>query len=71
MYGRLISFSGADPARREEAIETIRGTVIPMLRTFEGFAGYVALYDGENNRAKAIILWETAEQAEAAEAELV
>jgi len=42
-----------------------------MLRTFEGFAGYVALYDGENNRAKAILLWETAEQAEAAEAELV
>ena len=71
MYGRLISFSGADPARREEAIETIRGTVIPMLRTFDGFAGYIALYDGANNRAQAVILWETEEQAEAAEAELV
>jgi hypothetical protein len=71
MYGRLISFSGADPAKREEAIETIRGTVIPMLRTFDGYAGYVAMYDGPNNRAKAIVLWETEEQAEAAEQELV
>ena len=71
MYARLISFSGADPARRDEAAETIRGTVIPMLRTFEGYAGYVAMYDGANKRAKAIILWETQEQAEAAEAELV
>jgi hypothetical protein len=71
MYARLISFSGADPARREEAIETIRGTVIPMLRTFDGYAGYVAMYDGSNNRAKAVVLWETEEQAEAAEQELV
>jgi hypothetical protein len=29
------------------------------------------MYDGANKRAKAIILWETQEQAEAAEAELV
>lgn len=70
MYGRLVSFAGADPARRDEAIETIRGTVIPMLRTFDGYAGYVALYDGANSRAKAIVLWETEEQADAAEAEL-
>jgi hypothetical protein len=70
MYARLISFSGADPARREEAKETIRGTVIPMLRKFDGFAGYFALYDGENRRAKAIILWETEEAAESAEQEV-
>jgi hypothetical protein len=71
MYARLISFSGADPAKREEAIETIRGTVLPMLRTFEGYAGYIALYDGANSRAKGILLWETEEQAEAAEQELI
>jgi hypothetical protein len=71
MYARLISFSGADPARREEMLETIRGTVIPMLRGFDGFGGYVALYDEANERAKAIILWESEETAEAAEKDLV
>jgi hypothetical protein len=67
MYGRLISFSGADPEKRESAIEMIRGTVIPTLQGYDGYAGYIALYDAENRRAKAIILWETMEAAEAAE----
>ena|SRR5512133_289488 len=71
MYGRLISFSGADPDKREQAIETIRGTVIPMLRGYDGFAGYIALYDAQNRRAKALLLWETEEAAEEAEKELV
>ena len=26
----------------------IRGTVIPMLQSYDGFAGYIALYDEEN-----------------------
>ncbi|MGB2875210.1 MAG: hypothetical protein WBB76_07010, partial [Gaiellaceae bacterium] len=71
MYARLITFSGADPEKRERAIEMIRGTVIPMLRTYDGFAGYLGLYDSDNRRAKAIILWESKETAEAAEEELV
>lgn len=71
MYARLISFSGADPDKREQAIETIRGTVMPMLRGYDGFAGYIALYDAENRRAKALLLWETEEAAEEAEKELV
>jgi hypothetical protein len=71
MYARLISFTGADPEKRERAIQTIRETVIPMLRNYDGFAGYMALYDAENERAKAIILWDSEETAEAAETELV
>ena len=70
MYARLISFSGADPEKREGAIRTIRETVIPMLRQYDGFAGYIALYDKHNRRAKAVLLWETEEAAEAAEKEL-
>jgi hypothetical protein len=70
MYARLISFSGAKPENRDRAVETIQGTVVPMLRSFDGFAGYVALYDAAGGRAKAIILWESEETAEAAEAEL-
>ena len=67
MYARLISFSGADPERRESAIEMIRGTVIPLLQTYDGFAGYIALYDQSNRQAKAIILWESRDAADAAE----
>src|SRR5262245_55879708 len=69
MYARVISFSGADPEKRDKAEETIRGTVIPTLREYDGFAGYVALYDEGNKRARAIILWDSKETAEAAAAE--
>ena len=67
MYGRLISFSGADREKRELAIETINETVIPMLRGFDGYAGYIALYDQDNRRAKAVLLWESEQAAEEAE----
>jgi Antibiotic biosynthesis monooxygenase len=67
VYARLISFSGADPEKRERAIETIRETVIPTLREYDGFAGYLALYDRDNRRARAVILWESEEAATAAE----
>ncbi len=69
MYARLISFSGADADKRERAIQTLHETVIPTLRQYDGFAGYIALYDAENRRAKAVLLWESAETAEAAEPE--
>ena len=71
MYARLIEFSGADPEKREKAIETIRGTVIPMLRQYDGFSGYIALYDQENRRAKAVLLWDSEDAAEEAEKTLV
>ena len=70
MYARLVSFSGADPERREQVIQTIRDTVLPTLRQYDGFAGYVALYDQENRQARAVLLWESEETAEAAEPEL-
>ena len=71
MYARVIAFSGADPGKREAALEMIRGTVIPMLRSYDGFEGYISLYDEENSRAKAVILWESKEAAESAEETLV
>src|SRR5215218_6030623 len=71
MYARLIEFSGADPEKREKMIEIVRGTVIPMLREYDGFDGYLALYDAGNRRAKAVLLWESEEAAEEAEKTLV
>ena len=67
MYARVITFSGADSSKREPALAMIRGTVIPMLRTYDGFEGYISLMDADNSRAKAIILWESKEAADAAE----
>ena len=67
MYARVISFADATDDKREAAIEMIRGTVIPMLQSHDGFAGYISLYDEGNQRAKAIILWDSKEAAEAAE----
>src|SRR2546430_8839057 len=71
MYARVISFSGADSSKREPALEMIRGTVIPMLRNYDGFEGYISLFDEENSRAKAIILWESKDTADSAEETLV
>jgi hypothetical protein len=71
MYARLISFSGADADKRDVMMQTVQETVLPMLRTYDGYAGYLALYDAENARARAIILWETEDAAVAAEETLV
>ena len=70
MHARLIEFSGADADKREQMIQTIEETVLPMLRTYDGFAGYLALYDEDQRRAKAILLWETEDAAVSAEATL-
>src|SRR2546423_15662404 len=66
-----MAFWGADSGKREAALEMIRGRVIPMLRSYDGYEGYISLYDEENSRAKAIILWGTREAAESAEETLV
>jgi hypothetical protein len=66
MYARLISMSGARAENREQAIQTLRERVIPAMSQQDGYAGYVALFDAENHRAKAVVLWESREAAEAA-----
>ncbi len=51
MYARLISFSAADADKRERAIQTLHETVIPTLRQYDGFAGYIAQGRGEGDGA--------------------
>ena len=67
MYARVITFSGTDSSKREPALEMIRGTVIPMLQSYDGFQGYISLIDTDNSRSKAIILWASKDAADAAE----
>jgi hypothetical protein len=42
-----------------------------MLREYDGYAGYLAMYDEGNRRAKAVLLWESEEAAEEAEKTLL
>jgi heme-degrading monooxygenase HmoA len=70
MYGRLVEIENIDPSKREEALENLRGTVIPALKELEGFAGFISLADEGNRRARSIVLWETKENAEAAERQM-
>ena len=67
MHARLVEFSGAEAGKREQMIGTIQETVLPMLRSYDGFVGYLALYAPDKSRAKAIILWDTEEAAVSAE----
>jgi hypothetical protein len=69
MYGRLVEIDGVDPSRRDEILATMRETIIPRLKEFDGFAGFISLVDEENRRARSVILWETKEGADAAEVE--
>jgi hypothetical protein len=69
MHARLIRFTVADPEKgtRENAQQTIRDRVIPTLSEYDGFAGYLAFMDKDRTRARAVILWDSEEHAEAAE----
>jgi hypothetical protein len=67
MYARLVTMSGADAEKREKALEMINGTVIPTLREYDGYVGYIALWDKEKRDAKAILLWESEAAATSAE----
>ena len=67
MHARLISLSGAEREGSDSAVQAMREMMIPMLRTYDGYAGYMGLYDEDSGRAKGLLFWETREAAEAAE----
>jgi heme-degrading monooxygenase HmoA len=70
MYGRLVEIENLDPSKREEALQNIRENIIPALSELDGFAGFISLADADNRRARSIVLWETRENAEAAERQM-
>ncbi len=70
MYARLVEIEGIDPSKREEAIQNLRERIIPALQELNGFAGFISLADGENSRARSIVLWESKEDAEEAERQM-
>jgi hypothetical protein len=70
MYGRLVEVEGVDPSKREEVLGILRDRIIPALREFDGFAGFISLVDEDNRRARSIVLFETKEGAEEAERQM-
>jgi hypothetical protein len=67
VFGRLIEIEGGDPSKREEVLGLLRERVIPGLKEIDGFAGFIALIDEDNQRGRSVSLWETKEAAEEAE----
>jgi len=67
MYARLISLSGVERDGYESAVQVMRDQMIPMLRGYDGYAGYIGLYEPDSRRAKGLLFWTTREAAEAAE----
>jgi hypothetical protein len=67
MYGRLVEIEGIDPSHREEVLGILRERIIPGLKEFDGFAGFISLVDEDKHRARNVVLWETKESAEEAE----
>ncbi len=70
MYARVISMSNATAESRERAIQVIRERVIPRVSQLDGYAGYIGLFDVDNQRAQAVLFWTSREAADAAEKEL-
>src|ERR671934_2208274 len=70
MYARVVEIEGIDASRREEAEQNLRDNVLPALKSQDGFAGFVTMLDEQNRRVRGFSLWETAENAEAAEREM-
>ena len=67
MYGRLVEIDGIDPSHREEILGILRERIIPGLKEFDGFAGFISLVDEETRRARNVVLFETKEAADEAE----
>jgi hypothetical protein len=63
----LVEIEGVDPSKRDEVLGILRERIIPGLKEIEGFAGFISLVDGENRRARSVVLFETEEAAEEAE----
>ena len=67
MHVRLVSFSAGSTDARDRWVQAIQDTVIPTMRKYEGFAGYIGLSGQEDQQIKGMVFWDSEENAEAAE----
>lgn len=66
MYARHVTVHGS-PDRIDEAIESVRNRVLPVLQNCPGFKGQLLLIERTRGEAIGISLWDTEENMKASE----
>jgi|SRR5215210_5648559 len=67
MYARIATFESTDPAADEKLMEQATEIVEPIIRRMKGIQGYMELSDRSSGKALSISLFDTEENARAAE----
>ncbi len=65
MYARVMTMQ-YQPGKVDEAIQVVRGSVLPELRQEEGFQEFTMLVDRSNHKVVGIILYQTEAHLQAA-----
>jgi hypothetical protein len=66
MYARHVTVHGS-PDRVDQAVESVRNDVLPVLRECAGFKGQLLLVDRAKGEAIGISLWDTEENMRSSE----
>lgn len=66
MYARHVTVHGS-PDRMEQAVQSVRDDVLPVLQGCAGFKGQLLLIDRAKGEAIGISLWDTEENMMASE----
>ncbi len=66
MYARHVTVHGS-PDRIDEAVQSVRNNVLPVLQGCAGFKGQLLLIDRTKGEAIGISLWDTEESMNASE----
>jgi hypothetical protein len=66
MYARHVTVHGS-PDRIDEAVQSVRDHVIPVLKDCDGFKAQLLLVDRSKGEAIGISLWDTEENMNASE----
>jgi len=67
MYARIATFESTDPAADEKLMEQATEIVEPIIRGMKGIQGYMELSDRTSGKALSISLFDSEENARAAE----
>lgn len=69
-FNRVVTVSGGDPAKIDEAIRVFRDDALPIGKTQPGFRAAILMVDRENSIAFAVSAWDSKEHRDASDAAL-
>jgi hypothetical protein len=67
MFARIATFESTDPAADEKLMDQVVEIVEPIMRGMTGFQGYMELVDRDSGKSLSVSLFDTEENALAAE----